>query len=60
MVDDSHVYSRMLKGTQRESGPSSTITHMALFLRWAIRRHLISSALEQKYPHVIGAGEFRQ
>ena len=53
LVDDSHVYSRMLKGTQRGQDRLSTITHMALFLRWAIRRHLISSALEQKYPHVI-------
>lgn len=53
LVDDSHVYSRMLKGTQRGQDRLSTITHMALFLRWAIRRHLVSSALEQKYPHVI-------
>ena len=43
----------MLKGTQRGQDRLSTITHMALFLRWAIRRHLVSSSLEQKYPHVI-------
>lgn len=53
LVDDSHVYSRMLKGTERGQDRLSTITHMALFLRWAIRRHLVSQALEQKYPRVI-------
>lgn len=53
VVDDVQRHLQAVKQLQLQTEPLAPYSHMAIFLRWAIRRGLISSEFSQRYPQIV-------
>lgn len=53
VVDDVQRHLQAVKQLQLQTEPLAPYSHMAIFLRWSIRRGLISSEFSQRYPQIV-------
>lgn len=53
VIDDVQRHLQAVQQLKLQTEPLAPYSHMAIFLRWAIRRGLISSEFSQRYPQIV-------